>query len=76
MEKYGAAYDNLLSAQVDTVDGRQIEASPKLVAKDGVEPPTPAFSGLHSTKTQFRFEAHSLHRVSRIEMNLRWRCKG
>ena len=29
MEKYGAAVDNLLSAQVVTVDGRQIEASPK-----------------------------------------------
>ena len=29
MEKYGAACDNLLSAQVVTVDGRQIEASQK-----------------------------------------------
>ncbi len=29
MEKYGAACDNLLSAQVVTVDGRQVEASPK-----------------------------------------------
>lgn len=29
MEKYGAACDNLLSAQVVTVDGRQLEASPK-----------------------------------------------
>jgi hypothetical protein len=29
MEKYGAACDNLLSAQVVTVDGRQIEDSPK-----------------------------------------------
>lgn len=29
MEKYGAACDNLLSAQVVTVDGKQIEASPK-----------------------------------------------
>ena len=29
MEKFGAACDNLLSAQVVTVDGRQIEASPK-----------------------------------------------
>jgi FAD/FMN-containing dehydrogenase len=28
MEKYGAACDNLLSAQVVTVDGRQVEASP------------------------------------------------
>lgn len=29
MEKYGAACDNLLSAQVVTVDGRQVEASPE-----------------------------------------------
>src|SRR5579864_3481329 len=29
MEKYGAACDNLLSVQVVTVDGRQVEASPK-----------------------------------------------
>jgi hypothetical protein len=29
MEKYGAACDNLLSAQVVTVDGRQVEASQK-----------------------------------------------
>src|SRR5579863_6674906 len=29
MEKYGAACDNLLSAQVVTVDGRQVEASPQ-----------------------------------------------
>ncbi len=29
MEKYGAACDNLLSAQVVTVDGRQVEANPK-----------------------------------------------
>ena len=29
MEKYGAACDNLLLAQVVTVDGRQVEASPK-----------------------------------------------
>ena len=29
MEKYGAACDNLLSAHVVTVDGRQVEASPK-----------------------------------------------
>jgi hypothetical protein len=29
MDKYGAACDNLLSAQVVTVDGRQVEASPK-----------------------------------------------
>ena len=29
MEKYGAACDNLLSAQVVTVDGRHVEASPK-----------------------------------------------
>ena len=29
MEKYGAACDNLLWAQVVTVDGRQVEASPK-----------------------------------------------
>ena len=29
MEKYGTACDNLLSAQVVTVDGRQVEASPK-----------------------------------------------
>jgi hypothetical protein len=29
MEKYGAACDNLLSAQVVTVDGRKVEASPK-----------------------------------------------
>lgn len=29
MDKFGAACDNLLSAQVVTVDGRQIEASPK-----------------------------------------------
>ena len=29
MEKYGAACDNLLSAQVVTVDGREVEASPK-----------------------------------------------
>ena len=29
MEKYGAACDNLLSAQVVTVDGRQVEASAK-----------------------------------------------
>ena len=29
MEKYGAACDNLLSAQVVTVDGRQVEASHK-----------------------------------------------
>jgi hypothetical protein len=29
MEKYGAACDNLLSAQVVTVDGKQVEASPK-----------------------------------------------
>ena len=29
MEKYGAASDNLLSAQVVTVDGRQVEASQK-----------------------------------------------
>ena len=29
MEKYGAACDNLLSAQVVTVDGRQVEASEK-----------------------------------------------
>ena len=29
MEKYGAACDNLLSAQVVTVDGRQVEASKK-----------------------------------------------
>lgn len=29
MEKFGAACDNLLSAQVVTVDGRQVEASPK-----------------------------------------------
>jgi hypothetical protein len=29
MEKYGAACDNLLSAQVVTVDGRQLEASQK-----------------------------------------------
>ena len=29
MEKYGAACDNLLSAQLVTVDGRQLEASPK-----------------------------------------------
>ena len=28
-EKYGTACDNLLSAQVVTVDGRQVEASPK-----------------------------------------------
>ena len=30
MEKYGAACDNLLWAQVVTVDGREIEASPEL----------------------------------------------
>ncbi|MBA3915061.1 MAG: FAD-binding oxidoreductase [Acidobacteriales bacterium] len=30
MEKYGAACDNLLSAQIVTVDGRQIESSPKV----------------------------------------------
>jgi len=30
MDKYGAACDNLLWAQVVTVDGRQIEASPEL----------------------------------------------
>ena len=30
MEKYGAACDNLLSAQVVTVDGRQVEASRKV----------------------------------------------
>ena len=29
MEKYGAACDNLLSAQVVTVDGRPVEASHK-----------------------------------------------
>jgi len=29
MEKYGAACDNLLSAQIVTVDGRQVEASQK-----------------------------------------------
>lgn len=29
MEKYGAACDNLLSAHVVTVEGRQVEASPK-----------------------------------------------
>jgi FAD/FMN-containing dehydrogenase len=29
MEKYGAACDNLLSAQLVTVDGRQVEVSPK-----------------------------------------------
>ena len=29
MDKYGAACDNLLSAQVVAVDGRQVEASPK-----------------------------------------------
>ncbi len=29
MEKYGAGCDNLLSAQVVTVDGKQVEASPK-----------------------------------------------
>jgi FAD/FMN-containing dehydrogenase len=29
MDKYGAACDNLLSAEVVTVDGRQVEASPK-----------------------------------------------
>ena len=29
MEKYGAACDNLLSAEVVTVDGRQVEASPE-----------------------------------------------
>src|SRR5579864_5628837 len=29
MEKYGAACDNLLSAQLVTVDGRQVDASPK-----------------------------------------------
>ena len=29
MDKYGAACDNLLSAQLVTVDGRQVEASPK-----------------------------------------------
>lgn len=29
MDKYGAACDNLLSAQVVTVDGRQVEVSPK-----------------------------------------------
>lgn len=29
MEKYGAAFDNLLSAQVVTVGGRQIEANRK-----------------------------------------------
>lgn len=29
MEKYGAACDNLLLAQVVTVDGRQVEASPR-----------------------------------------------
>jgi FAD binding domain/Berberine and berberine like len=29
MEKYGAACDNLLSAQVVTVDGKQVEASPR-----------------------------------------------
>src|SRR5580704_10230943 len=27
----------------------------KLVARDGIEPPTPAFSGLRSTKSNIRF---------------------
>jgi FAD/FMN-containing dehydrogenase len=29
MEKYGVGCDNLLSAQVVTADGRQVEGSPK-----------------------------------------------
>jgi hypothetical protein len=44
-----------------SVDYKQVS----VVARDGIEPPTPAFSGLHSTGCMFR----ALERLRSLEMS-------
>jgi hypothetical protein len=61
MEKYGAACDNLLSAQVVTVDGRQIEASAK--SNPDLFWAIRGGGGNFGVVTAFEYQLHSVDQV-------------